>query len=109
MALNVCFYATERGDEPVRDYLDQISENDAAGIMACMSELQKIGYLLPPFGKKMSGQNGLYEITYKKHRVLYSISGGTAYMLVAFRKQSKKTPKNELKLAKKRMQIIGGR
>lgn len=57
MKLNICFYATERGDEPVKDYLDQISENDAAGI-------------------------------------------------VAFRKQSKKTPKKELKLAKERTKKI---
>ena len=53
-----------------------------------------------PHGKKLD--KDLYEIRYKKHRILYCIKEGWIILLHAFQKQTQKTPKRDLDLAIKR-------
>lgn len=108
MKMEVKFFGTKRGDEPVTEYLDTLAEGPQAKIYGFLDTLKKDGYLERPHGKKMKGTGGLNEVISGKHRILYCIHEGEAIMLHAFYKKTNKTPEKELKIAKKRMKLVTG-
>jgi len=71
-----------------------------------MTTLKNDGVLYMPYGRKMPGTKGLYEIRTRYDRIMYCISGNVAYMLSGFPKKGNKTPMKELKLAKTRMRNL---
>lgn len=95
------FFKTARGDEPVFDYLESISQEESGRLYALIQELEFYGRLSEPHGKKLSGF--VYEIRSGRHRILYGYGNGHVILLHAFAKKRQKTDPDDIALAEKRL------
>lgn len=104
--MRLVYYRTSRGDEPVRDYIQNLPNQEQAFIDSLLSELAQKGFLPPPFSRKFKGVEKLWELRPGRHRVLYFYyQGNMAVLLHAFKKQSQKTPVKEIEVALSRMRV----
>jgi len=104
--MQLIFFRTARGDQPVRDYIDSLRPSEKATVEALLMELLQKGYLPPPFSKKLKGVEKLWELRPGRHRVIYFYYQGNKAVLVhAFKKQSQKTPEKEIDVALQRMKM----
>ncbi len=99
----VIFFKTLRDDEPVREYLQLLSDEDKSALIGLLHDLMEFGRLPYPHGRKMSGYKDLYEVRYKKHRILYGSFECVCLLANAFSKKSQKTPIHEIELALRRV------
>lgn len=104
----IIFFMSERGDRPVFLFIDQLNQATVSRIFQYVDLLQKNGPNLGmPYTRKMSRR--LYElrVTGKiEVRIFYTYQDSNIYLLHAFRKQSQKTPKRDLRLAEQRARLI---
>jgi len=102
--LSVKFFRTEKGGEPVREFLRGLSPEDRKSIGADIKEVQFGWPLGMPLVRKM--QTGLWEIRChlerRTVRVFFAVSGKDMVLLHAFVKKTQKTPQSELDAAKVR-------
>ncbi len=60
--------------------------------------------------KKLKGQKNIFELIIKwqdaNYRIFFSIINGDYYLTNIFNKKSKKTPRNEIKIAKNRLKKL---
>lgn len=104
--MQLIFFRTTRGDQPVRDYIDSLPLPEQETIEALLVELGQKGYLPPPFAKKLKGVEKLWELRPGRHRVIYFYyEGNKAILLHVFKKQSQKTPEKEIDVALQRMKM----
>ena len=103
LKIEIRFFQTARGDEPVREYIKKLSEKERAKVEGCIYILATTGRLDMPQGRKMVGQKDLFEIRSGRHRILYTFYGEEIVLLNAFMKKSQETPKRELELAVRRL------
>ena len=104
ITLNVVFYRTSSGSEPVREWLRGLSKADKRAIG---SDIKTVQYGWPigmPVVRKLDTR--LWEVRSRldQHisRVLFTVHGETMVLLHGFIKKSQKTPKGDLQLAKDR-------
>lgn len=103
--LEVVFFKTEAGNEPVRDWLKTLSPGDRRVIGADLRTVQ-MGF---PIGMPLCrplGQ-GLYEVrssleSGNEARVLFFVVGSEIVIVHGFIKKTNTTPDAVLKLARKR-------
>ena len=101
--LDAVFFRTERGNEPVREWLLSLSKTERKIIGG---DVLKVQYW--PIGKPLVGNlgNGLWEVRSTLEdriaRVIFYVEGKTMVLLHGFIKKSQKTPKHEFELAVKR-------
>lgn len=104
--INARFFRTDRGNEPVREWLQSLGKNDriAVGvdIFTCESGWPKGLPVCRSLGK------GLFEVRSELEnnrisRVFFFVSSGLMFLLHAFFKTTKTTPKTDLDLARRRM------
>ena len=104
-ALEVRFYKTDAGAEPVRDWLLELTATDRKTIGEDIKTVQFGWPLGMPLVRKM--EKDLWEVRVhldnRIARVLFTVSGGKAVLLHGFIKKSQATPQTDLKLAKDRM------
>jgi phage-related protein len=105
------FYRTERGREPVRDWLKALDRSDRLEIGADLRRLQFRWRVGMPLCRPMGG--GLWEVRTNLQgrriaRVFICFDGGVAYALHAFLKTTRTTPDEELALARMRMKEVEG-
>lgn len=107
---SVLFYETEQGEQPVRTYLDRMgrsgSVRELAAIERQIDRLVAFGARLPSLGgfaKTLVGMDGLCELKAGDHRVAYADVRGEFVLLHAWRKQGRRTPRNELLRAQRRL------
>ncbi len=103
--LEARFFKTELGNEPVREWLKELSKDDKKQIGSDIQTVQ-FGW---PLGMPLvdSLGHGIWEVrtrlTNKRiARVLFLLDGNTMVLLNGFIKKTQKTPAIELDLAKKR-------
>lgn len=103
--LLVFFYQSEAGNEPVRDWLKSLDKADMKVIGEDIKTVQIRWPLGMPLVRKL--ETGLWEV--RSHlpgkriaRVLFTIHADEMILLHGFEKDSKKTPKADLDLARKR-------
>ncbi|HLB56673.1 MAG TPA: type II toxin-antitoxin system RelE/ParE family toxin [Coxiellaceae bacterium] len=103
--LEVVFYCTEVGTEPVRDWLQELSKIDKKTIGEDIKTVQ-YGW---PIGMPLidSLSHGLWEVRSKLSdgriaRILFFMEQNMMILVHAFFKKTQKTPKMELHLARKR-------
>ncbi|NGX45708.1 MAG: hypothetical protein K940chlam2_00887 [Chlamydiae bacterium] len=107
--LRVKFFATERGKEPVKEWLKQLNKTERKIIGEDLKTIQ-FGW---PLGMPLvrSLENKIWELrsTIPKGiaRVLFIAKNEQIILLHAFIKKTQKTPKNELEIAKKRSKQAG--
>lgn len=103
--LEVRFFRTDSGTEPVRDWLRELSANDRKTIGEDIKTVQFGWPLGMPLVRKMD--KDLWEVRIHLEnriaRVLFTVANGTIVLLHGFIKKSQITPQPDLKLATERM------
>jgi len=103
--LEVRFYKTDAGTEPVRDWLRVLSATERRTIGEDIKTVQFGWPLGMPLVRKM--EKDLWEIRIhldgRIARVLFTVSSSKIILLHGFIKKSQATPQPDLKLAKDRM------
>lgn len=105
------FYRTERGNEPVREWLKGLNAEDRKVIG---DDIQTVEFGWPigmPLCRSISGHRGLWEVRSslsggRISRVLFCISGERIVLLHGFIKKAQKTPAPDLDTAVKRMKEL---
>jgi len=103
--LNVVFYKTESGNEPVREWLKDLPKADRQAIGEDIKTAQYGWPLGMPLIRKI--ERGLWEV--RSHiaagiaRVFFTVMDSTMILLHGFVKKSQKTPQNELDTARRRL------
>jgi phage-related protein len=102
--LSVRFYVTERGAEPVRDWLKKLPRDYRKVIGEDIKTVQYGWPLGMPVVRKLDP--GLWEV--RSHvkdgiaRVLFTVHGDSMVLLHGFIKKSRETPPEDLESARKR-------
>lgn len=107
--ISLIFYATEAGNEPVREWLSGLPPENRKAIGL---DLMRVQYRWPigmPLVRAMG--KGLFEVRTDLPdktiaRVLFSFHDDELIALHGFIKKSKATPEKELKLARKRKKEV---
>ncbi len=106
--LEVVFYKTEAGNEPVREWLKSLSREDRKNIGEDIKTAQYGWPLGMPLIRKM--ERGLWEVRSTINtgiaRVLFTVKGAMMILLHGFVKKSQKTPPNELETARRRLNNV---
>ena len=106
--LDVRFYASELGAEPVRDWLKQLAATDRWRIGEDIKTVQFGWPLGMPVVRNLGG--GLWEVRTRLEnriaRVLFALEGSTLVLLHGFIKKSQATPQADLDLAKDRLKQL---
>lgn len=107
--IDLVFYQTERGNQPVRDWLIGLEVENRREIGL---DLQRVQYRWPvgmplvrPMGK------GLFEVRTPlldgtTARIFFCFHGGEIYALHGFIKKAQATPASELDIARKRQKEV---
>ena len=108
--LQVIFYRTTGGNEPVREWLKALSAEDRRTIG---HDLKTAPYGWPlgmPLIRKVEA--GLWEVRIRLQdriaRVIFTVEGDTMVLLHGFIKKSEKLPLQDLQLARQRLQSLRG-
>jgi phage-related protein len=103
--LNVFFYRTNAGNEPVREWLKSLNREDKRTIGEDIKTAQFGWPLGMPLIRKL--EHGLWEVrsntTQGITRVLFTVNKNTMILLHGFVKKSQKTPPIELNTARRRL------
>jgi phage-related protein len=98
------FFRTESGNEPVREWLKELSKQDKKAIGGDIKTVQYGWPLGMPVVRKMDP--GLWEVRCRLDkriaRILFTVKGGQMVLLHGLIKKSQKTPQADLQLAKDR-------
>lgn len=102
--MNVSFYRTEAGNEPVREWLTEIPREHKRMIGTEIKTIQ-IGWPIGmPVVRKL--EKGLWEVRVNLvdtiARVLFTVDGNVMVLLHGFIKKSQKTPASDLETARQR-------
>jgi phage-related protein len=109
LKIPLVFYRTVAGREPVREWLKDLDREDRLAIGA---DLQRVQYRWPvgmPLCRALGG--GLWEVrtglpSRTIARVIICFHDETLYALHGFVKKTRKTPADDLDLARKRMKEV---
>ncbi|MBF0629111.1 MAG: type II toxin-antitoxin system RelE/ParE family toxin [Magnetococcales bacterium] len=104
--LDVVFFLTSSGNDPVRDWLRGLVGEDRKMVGEDLKVIQFRWPLGMPLVRKL--EPGLWELrTHLNNgriaRVFFTVQGRDMVLLHGFEKKSRKTPKEELELARNRM------
>lgn len=98
-------YKTPSGRRPVKDFMAELSDTDAAAIVAAMKEVERAGVSA---GKHLRDE--IYEVVAdgdkQTFRILFAPEGEHDQVLLAltgFSKKTQKAPKNQIDLAARRL------
>jgi len=107
--VDVVFFTTGAGREPVRDWLSSLSNDDVRAIGGDIKTVQYGWPLGMPVVRKLG--EALWEIRTRLDRrtarVLFTVDGGRIVLLHGFIKKSARTPLADLRLAKRRLAQLG--
>jgi len=103
--LDVVFYKTKAGKEPVREWLKSLPRDDRRAIGEDIKTAQYGWPLGMPLIRKL--ERGLWEVRSNIStgiaRMFFTVTGGLMILLHGFVKKSQKTPQNELDTARRRL------
>ena len=106
--LDVRFYATELGAEPVREWLKLLPASERRTVGEDIKTVQFGWPLGMPLVRNMGG--GIWEVRIRLEnriaRVLFVLEGSTMVLLHGFIKKSQATPQADLDLAKDRLKQL---
>ncbi|HEY0133906.1 MAG TPA: type II toxin-antitoxin system RelE/ParE family toxin [Nannocystis sp.] len=104
--MKIRFFETNRGQAPVREYIDSLPTRDVAKIGAALSDIAEHG-LRDALTQLRQIRGTLWEIKIQPHRIFYAVvEGDTLVLLHAYRKQSQRAPKNEIATALGRLKVL---
>ena len=104
-------YKTPAGRSPVGEFIDGLSDDDAAAVLAGMAEVRDKGLVA---ARHLDGE--IWEVRVDGYRVIYRVlfaeegtRGRVLLALEAFTKKTQKTPPATIQLAKRRLRDWRGR
>ena len=104
--LKVVFFKTNTGNEPVREWLKELTKDDCKVIGTDILTVQYAWPLGKPLVDNLG--DGVWEVRSRLDnriaRTLFALVNQEIVLLHGFIKKSQKTPSDELELAKKRKQ-----
>ena len=106
----VVYFRTERGDEPVRKFVEDLDISSRRKYWRKIDYLKQFGKgLCEPHAKNLG--EGIYELRFRGSggfaRILYFFfSGHHAVLTNGFKKKTNQTPRQEIELALSRMNIF---
>ena len=101
--MEVRFYRTEGGAEPVRDYLRGLPKTERRAAGAAVRAIQQYGLAAPGVSTRQI-RGKLWEIRTGDDRVFYCVAAGPiVWLLHAYRKDAQRAPKREITTAVGRM------
>lgn len=108
MPWQILLFESGRSERPVEEFIKKQQPQAQAKIIHHLNLLQQYGPQLGlPHSKLMA--SGIYELRIRgkeELRILYCFKNKQIYLLHAFKKQSRKTPNNELITALRRLQTL---
>lgn len=103
---NIRFFLTDRGNEPVREWLKSLPASERRTIGEDMKTVQFGWPIGMPLVRKLA--KDLWEVRIhladRIARVLFTVDGQTMVLLHGFIKKSRATPQEDLDIAKRRLQ-----
>jgi phage-related protein len=106
--LNVCFFKSDSGNEPVRDWLKSLSPQDRRVMGEDIKTVQFGWPLGMPLVRHLD--DDIWEIRVKLEnriaRILFCVDGSNIVILHSFIKKQQATPKQDFALAKERLKIL---
>jgi phage-related protein len=110
MRLQVVFFKSRSGNEPVQEWLKALPLEDKKTIGEDIKTVQFGWPLGMPFVRKLEA--GLWEVRVTLRgriaRILFTVEGRYMVLLHGFIKKSQKTPLEDLNLAKERLARLRG-
>ena len=109
--LNVRFFQTNAGAEPVRDWLKELPAADRKAVGEEIKTVQFGWPLGMPLVRQLEGDIREVRIGLDNRiaRVLFTLEGSTMVLLHGFIKKQQTTPKPDLNLAKNRLKELRGK
>lgn len=108
--LTVHFFRTDAGNEPVREFLRDLTAEDRKRVGEDIKTAQFGWPVGMPLIRKLAA--GLWEVRSDINdgivRVMFTVNGSQMVLLHAFVKKSQKTPAADLDTAKKRLKQLKG-
>jgi len=106
--INVSFYKTPAGNEPVRDWLKELPQEERKTIGEDIKAVEMAWPIGVPLVKKLDADlwEVRTELANKISRVFFTVWKNCMVLLHGIIRKSQKTPKDELDLAKKRRNIV---
>jgi phage-related protein len=106
MLKSICFFIDERGEKPVKEFIDKLPLKEQAKIMAYLDELKKQGHNLRRPMADYLGE-GIYELRPRDNRIFYFFYlRENAVLLHAIRKKTDKIPQGDMDLCMKRKKQV---
>ena len=107
--MQIIFYRTPSGQEPVREHLSGLPLRDRAAAADVLDAIREHGLHAPGVRfKQIRGK--LWEFYIEagaSHRIFYVvITGPMMVLLHSYKKQSQKAPTREIKIAERRMKEV---
>jgi phage-related protein len=106
----VKFYKTDTGNEPVREWLLSLSQDEKKTIGEDIKTVQFGWPVGMPVSRKVS--KDLWEVRSSLHnkiaRVIFTVEGSTIVLLHGLIKKTQKLPQKDLDIAKKRLADLRG-
>ena len=108
--LQVCFYKSDAGIEPVREWLLSLSDKEKKTIGEDIKTVQFGWPIGMPVCRKVF--KDLWEVRSSLHgktaRVIFTVEGTTIYLLHGLIKKTQKLPQKDLDIAKSRLANLRG-
>ena len=100
------FYVDIRGRSPVEDFVDSLQESEQAKVYNSLRLLREFGVQIEmPHARPLRGHSPLWELRPFPNRLIYFAHRGRRLIVLhGFRKQSRKTPQQEIQIAERRME-----
>jgi phage-related protein len=98
-------YRTSAGRRPIKEFIDELSDTDAAAVVAAMRDVREAGLAA---ARHLRGE--IYEVradgARQTFRILFAPEGRRSQVLLAldgFSKKTQKTPPEKIQLAERRL------
>lgn len=108
MPWNVIYFRSVRGESYVKEFIDKQNSFIKAKYIGMIDFLEKYGpFLSGKYTKKLRKDLFELRITGKEQiRILYTTQARNIVLLHAFKKKTQKTPRNEIKTALLRLDLV---
>ena len=103
MLSDLYYFIDERGNNPVKEFIDSLPSKEQTKVLAYMVELLHCGHQLRRPMADYLGE-GIYELRPKNNRIFYFffMRRNSAVMVHAMKKKTNKIPEEDLRLCLKR-------
>ena len=98
-------YRTAAGRRPIKEFIDELSDTDAAAVAAAMKDVRDTGLAA---ARHLKGE--IYEVRAdgdrQTYRILFAPEGRRSHVFLAlegFSKKTQKTPPEKIRLAERRL------